>query len=525
MSPHFSRRELLNFVAAAGGTHAVYQTSRALGLLADSTPPASLNLSPVGSAARTAVVLGAGIAGLTVAYELERAGYGVTIIEASHRVGGRNMTVRSGDVIDELGQRQVCQFDDEPNLYFNAGPARIPGHHQRTLKYCRDLNVPLIVKANFARNAYHQDDASFAGRPVRLGHYVADARGFLSELLHKAVDKNQFDQALSADDRERLLEFVTAFGDLDDSGNYAGSRRAGYARGYQSPEEYRSPLPFDDMLGGDFWKWVYTASENPDWGDPLMEVPGGMDGIVQAFVRELSSPITLNAPVQSIDVTADGVDVVFCQQGVLHQVSADYCFNSIPAHFLPGIPSNLPREYKNALAALKPNKLMKIGLQMKRRFWEEEGIYGGTTLTSQPIGELWYPSHDIHAQKGVVIGAYTHGDGCATWSTMTPSERLRAAAECGERIHSGYAELVESGVSVPWERMNHMMGCSVHWTEALRQQHFDVLRRPVAGRHYLVGDQMSYHPTWQEGAFASAEYALLDLDKRVRSDSAVGRLA
>ena len=67
--------------------------------------------------------------------------------------------------------------------------------------------------------------------------------------------------------------------------------------------------------------------------------------------------------------------------------------------------------------------------------------------------------------------------------------------------------------------MNHMMGCSINWTDEQHDQYFELLRRPAAGRHYLIGDQMSYHPTWQEGAFASAEYALLDFDKRMRDAS------
>ena len=163
---------------------------------------------------------------------------------------------------------------------------------------------------------------------------------------------------------------------------------------------------------------------------------------------------------------------------------------------------------------------MKIGLQMKERFWEREGIYGGATYTTQPINAIWYPSHDIHGQKGVVLGAYTIQQNSQPWERMAPEQRIRLAAECGDRIHAGYSSHVESGVSVPWGRMNHMMGCSVRWTEEHEERYFDLLRQPAAGRHYLIGDQVSYHPTWQEGAFASAEYALVDLDKRVRAASA-----
>ncbi|MCH8336136.1 MAG: hypothetical protein IIC61_09635, partial [Proteobacteria bacterium] len=43
------------------------------------------------------------------------------------------------------------------------------------------------------------------------------------------------------------------------------------------------------------------------------------------------------------------------------------------------------------------------------------------------------------------------------------------------------------------------------------------------GRHYMIGDQISYHTSWQEGAFASAEVALLDLDQRVRAASSTSR--
>jgi len=138
---NLSRRRFLELVGAAGGSTAIYQTSRAMGLLQDTGPVAKLDLQDVGAAGKKIAVLGAGIAGLTVAYELERAGYEVTVLEASHRIGGRNMTLRHGDLIDEMGHNRVCNFDDDPDLYFNPGPARIPGHHKRILHYCKKLGI------------------------------------------------------------------------------------------------------------------------------------------------------------------------------------------------------------------------------------------------------------------------------------------------------------------------------------------------------------------------------------------------
>jgi monoamine oxidase len=104
---------------------------------------------------------------------------------------------------------------------------------------------------------------------------------------------------------------------------------------------------------------------------------------------------------------------------------------------------------------------------------------------------------------------------------MTPEERIEYAAKCGNKIHKGYSDYIESGVSVVWRRMNHMMGCGAQWTDEVRARYYKLLQQPAGGRHYMIGDQISYHASWQEGALASAEYALLDLDKRVRAAASI----
>ena len=316
MKRNLSRRHFLNLVGAAGGSTAVYKTSLALGLMQDTGQVAQLDLKDLGRTKKKVAVLGAGVSGLMVAYELERAGYDVTIIEASHRIGGRVFTVRHGDIIDEMGHRQVCNFDDDPELYFNAGPARIPGHHRRTMHYCKALDVPLVVKANFSRPAYTHEEDHFDGKPVRIGQYLADTRGFLSELLYKAVDKNAFDEPLTSEDRERMLQFAKTYGDLDPKGAYNGTMRAGYkSGGFGKPAEQYEKMDFSALLNSQFWERGLPSAENPDWGEPLMEISGGMDGIVTGFVRNIKSPILLNAQVQSIQLQNGGIDIVYNHKG------------------------------------------------------------------------------------------------------------------------------------------------------------------------------------------------------------------
>lgn len=521
MSPPFSRRQFLNMVGAAGGSAAVYQAGIALGLIpsgaAAHTPRA--DLLNLGSQGRRVVILGAGISGLTCAYELERAGYDVTVIEASKRIGGRNLTVRRGDLIDEMGNPQICEFDDQPNLYFNCGPARIPAHHANLLHYCKALDVPLEMFNNVNYHAWVHDPEAFDGRPVRMREYMADARGFMTELMSKAVNQTDFDKTFSDLDAERLLAFLRAYGDLDENNLYKGSRRAGYASGGMTePPQLKTPLDFSEILKSSFWRFRMHWGEGEDQAAPLMQAVGGNDNIVKAFVRNISSPIITGAPVQAIRLREDGVDVAYDQRGKLETISADYCFNCIPKHLLPGIHNNFPKEYLTAMASVGRGKLFKAGLQMNERFWEKDGLYGGITWTDQEVEQIWYPTHGIHGDKGIMLGAYVFNDQTnEMFARMTPEERIELALRNGEKVHPNYREHFETGVTVAWHRMNYLMGCTAQWSEEARRDHFATLQRPV-GRHYLMGDQISYHPGWQEGAISSAHFAMADLDRRVRAE-------
>ena len=78
-----TRRTLLTQLGAVGGASAVFLGMEALGLTR-ATPVGAENfvLPKQSGRGQSVVVLGAGIAGLVSAYELQRAGYQVTVLEA-----------------------------------------------------------------------------------------------------------------------------------------------------------------------------------------------------------------------------------------------------------------------------------------------------------------------------------------------------------------------------------------------------------------------------------------------------------
>lgn len=524
MARDISRRQLLNAVGWGGGAAAVHAAATALGLLPTVARAGQVALRPAGARPLRVVIIGAGIAGLTAAHELRKAGHRCTVLEASHRPGGRNLTLRRGDVVDELGARQVCEFDDHPDLYFNAGAARIAASHTSLLRYCREFGVRLEIFVNDNRNAWVQDDAAFDGRPIRSREYITDARGFLAELLAKAVDPRDLDARLDADDVERLREFLRVYGDLDQTLTYRGSDRAGYASGGMTSPGVRKPVRgISELLDASFWREYMHWGELADQAAPMMQPVGGMDRIVDAFMRHVGDAVELQAVVREIRLGETGVEVAYAgAAGDVRSVRADYCLNSMPAHLVAGLRHNLPPRYVRALSAPGQTRNVKLAFQARRRFWEDEQIYGGISWTNQDITQIWYPSHGIHGSGGVILGAYTFDDELGLRLTrMSPAERIELALAQGEKVHPGYRQHVERGVSVAWFRMNHILGCSALWTEEARRNELPTLQSPV-GRHYMMGDQVSYHPGWQEGAIHSAYHVLRDIDRREQEAGAAG---
>src|SRR3984957_12954073 len=110
-APALSRRRLFEIIGASVGGAAAYQAMTRLGYASESPyrGPIKLDGDPKGA---SVVILGAGLAGMTAAIELQHAGYKTQILEYNSRAGGRNWSIRGGAVYTELGgATQRCAFD------------------------------------------------------------------------------------------------------------------------------------------------------------------------------------------------------------------------------------------------------------------------------------------------------------------------------------------------------------------------------------------------------------------------------
>lgn len=519
MNTPLTRRQCLAlFAKLAGSSAALFQAANALGMTASPGNAQPVTFKTGAGKQQSVVLLGAGIANLTAALELSRAGFHCTILEASHRIGGRNLTVRSGDFIDEIGNPQICPFDPEPHLYFNCGPARIPAEHTALMHYCRELSIPLQLFSNYNTNCYTQDDKAFNGQAIRIREYETDIRGFMNELLGKSLLKyGKLDETIGDTELERILAFVQQAGDLNKDLRYVGSEHASFASGgITAPGKLKTPRKFEDLLHSDFGMAAMHFMRISDQAPAVMTPIGGMDQVVQGFLRHLDPKrvdIQLKCPVRAIHTSNKAVLIEYEQGGKIKKLQTDYCFNAIPSQLLLAIKNNFSAPYKLALSKIRRGNLVKIGFQAKQRFWEDEQIFAGISWTSQDITQLWYPEHGFMQQKGVLLGAYSwEPDITRRFMNMSHAQRLETALQQGEKIHPHYRQHIESGVSICWQRMNHLLGCGSDWHPDDLAQHYSLLQQPE-GRHFLVGDQMGLLPGWQESAIRSSWQAMSHMQK------------
>jgi monoamine oxidase len=531
--PVLSRRNFLNLVGRAGGAAALYHTMAAMGLLAvPETYAGSPELPPDLGKGRHVIVLGAGIAGMTAAYELGRAGFRCTILEARDRAGGRNWTIRHGTRVEEVGAdgrtvTQLCRFDRTPELYFNAGPARLPQHHHAILAYCRTLGVPLEPMVNDNHNALAQSDRVFDGQPKRIRQLNSDARGYIAELLAKAVSQKSLDTALSADDRERFLAMLRNFGALDKQFRYRGSGRAGYVvapgAGNQAGES-SSPLPLDALIRSPFAQRLISFPELYDFAPTMLQPVGGMDRIAAAFARRLKSAIRYGAEVREIRKRGgQGVRIVYRDRKARreHAIEGDCAVCTLPVPLLATLrAADFSAERRAAIAQTVAQgvyaKAVKIALQAESRFWEmEDHIYGGISWTDQDITQIWYPSAAFNARKGVLVGAYiwTNAIGDRV-GRLSPEARAALAAEQGAKLHPSYVAHVGRGISVAWHNIPYNRGAWADWDEAQRGTIYQTLIAPDGPIHF-AGEHLSHLTGWQEGAILSAHAAVKAIGARI----------
>ena len=204
--------------------------------------------------------------------------------------------------------------------------------------------------------------------------------------------------------------------------------------------------------------------------------------------------------------------------------SADWCVCTIPLTILSQIEINVGAPMQAAIEAVPYASSVKVGLQFKRRFWEEDDADLRRHQLHRPADhpDLLSEHRLQHRPAKACCLAPTPGTGRIPTSSRPCRRRSGSSARSNtarRSIRNTRTEF-ENGIAVAWHRVPFTLGCAGDWTEEASKEHYDNLCQ-IDGRIVLAGEHASYIPAWMEGAILSSLDAITRLHQRVLAGDAL----
>jgi monoamine oxidase len=311
-------------------------------------------------------------------------------------------------------------------------------------------------------------------------------------------------------------ECVTCF-------EYSGSTRDGCPITVYEPCEPGTKLALKELLSSEFWRFRFFQSFEYEWQPTLFQPLGGMDKIVDGFVRKVGQLIQYQTEVLNIETGVDGVTIALKNRktGARNSIKKDYCISNIPLPLLNKIQNNFAPDFSAAVALCVYDPTCKLGWQANQRFWENDKnqIYGGISYTDDSITQMWYPLYDYFTKNGTLTGVYNYDKDAIAFGNMSLEQRIDTARKGAIKFHPEFADtrLVPSdkAISIAWQNIPNEGGGWANW-DPTSGDHTKAYARLLAPdrRFFVVGDQASQLPGWQEGAMMSAQHVVEQIGGR-----------
>lgn len=398
------------------------------------------------------VVVGAGIAGLSAARLLTRAGRRVVVLEARDRVGGRVHSQRDGHHVTDRGASWIHGIDDSP-----------------VEAAARAFGMPMV---EFTVGGYQPDS-----RP--LAYFGPDAARLTLEEV----------QAFADDVRTLNADLVEVIARSAQDATYADVVEEALAARDWAPERAQRVREYNGRRAEEQYgvhMSVLGAHGLDDDTVNGIEVvfPRGYDELATNLATGLD--IRLEHVVTAIDWSDEGVTVT-TDRGTFPGATAVV---TLPIGVLQSgdvvITPPLPDTHQRVLGVLASNAFEKVVLRFPDRFWDA-GVYGIRQFGDE--GEWWHSWYDlgrIHDEAALLtfaagpaaVATRHWSDEEITASTMTQLRRLY-----GEAIPEP-----ESVVVTRWQDDPFSRGSYSYMKPGSVGPDHDELAAPVGGVLHLAGE-------------------------------------
>jgi len=441
-----------------------------------------------GKRKRVAIV-GAGMAGLTAAAELLRAGHDPIVLEARQRVGGRVYTMR------------------EPfthGLYAEAGAMRIPRSHKLTLAYVEKFALPTrdFTMDNpegwchlFGRKHRFRE---VEAKPHLIGaHLPEKERGATCAAMWARALRPFVDRLAAAGD-DAWPEIV---GKYDSYSTREFLEEIGWSEA--AIELFGLLMNQESLMSTSFLELL--REEVGHFYTDMVRIDGGMDRLPLGFLPQLASRIRFGARMVALDQSDRDVCVHYQTAAGRARLHADHAIIAVPFAVLRHVEMLKPlsQSKRRAIRQLHYDASAKILFQCRRRFWEEdEGIFGGGSVTDLAIRNIFYPEAGRETGRGVLLASYTWSEDAQRWGSLSPDERIVQALENVAVIHPQIKEEFEVGASKMWHD-DPLAGGAFALFEPEQQSLLYAHIIAPEGRIHFAGEHASLHHAWIQGAIES----------------------
>ncbi len=454
------------------------------------------------------VIVGAGMAGLSAAYELQNRGCQVTVLEADRKhVGGRVRT---------------CRFDD--GTYGELGAMRIPASHKITRDYVTKFGLTMRKFVQSNKNAYFH----VRGRRVRIQDVSSLKPSFqlapheaaleLDELWDRAVGRVLRELSPAEQDDLFNVQYQTnRVRELDQVSLDRLFVKSGLSA--EAVELLTSCWGLESQLPFSATEHLREERERV-WIDPFDEIEGGTDLLAGAFKESLKSKPRSGCEVFRIEQSANRVSAIYRHEGKSEREEGDYLICTVPLPVLARIEIHPPfsPQKQRAIRQISYDSSTKILARCAQRFWElEDQIFGGGSACDLPTVFAYYPS-DNEARKdpkvstgpGVLLASYTWGQTARRMGLLPAETQEIETREALKLLHPQIAQkpdLIQEMRSWSWDQFPYSGGAFAWFSPGQHTAlYHDLIREE--GRVLLAGEHASLTHTWMQGAFESAKVAV-----------------
>jgi monoamine oxidase len=366
---------------------------------------------PAPAPGRRIAIVGAGLAGLTCAYELKQAGQVATVYEASDRLGGRSWTLRGAFADGQLVERGG-QLIDQGHTALRQLASRLGLQTDNLLQ----------AEVNGSEPLYY-----FDGQPYTYGQATQDLNAIYQK-LHSDLSAasyptlyNSFTPRGQQLDRMSIVDWIN-----ESVPGGAGSKlgqllEVAYTIEYGADAGQQSALNLLYLLGfsGQGQLNIFGHSNEK------YAIRGGCDQVPTRLAAQLQGQIQTGRELVAVRQDGGTVTLTF-RQGSPRTVVVDKVVLALPFSILRSLDfsgAGFQQRKRTAIVELGMGTNSKLHVQFSDRHWQGLGC-NGETYADTGYQNTWDESRAQAGRSGILVN-YTGGAVGASFGSGTPTKRAQ----------------------------------------------------------------------------------------------------